>query len=135
VTLRFDDAIKFSAFCQTVVESNLGIIFAGFINKKGRIIELKARDSFSALDQKEFEMLCMQRALQIRMNKDTDDKLGNFICTVTKRKNLFEYITYMDEIILLVVMNSTSQIHEVIEVTDNLYRRFIDSFKLDTIMA
>ena len=82
-----------SCFCQSVLNLNQDIVFAGAINKNGRILESTLRDDRinKKLETKEFEMMLMQSCLRVSMMKDFDAKLGLSKYSLVERENILEF--------------------------------------------
>ena len=129
--LKFDDAIKFSNFCARMLELDQNIILVAIINKSGRILDLKTRNDIAlSLDEKDLEMLSMQRTLQTSMIKEADDKLGIFNFTLTKREKFYEYTTQFGEMMVLAIMNSVLPLSEVVSVIGKLGEKHFVDLKL-----
>ena len=70
-------------------ESNLlghGVEFAGFINKRGRVIDYVCKNEIN-LSKEQKEMFFMMTSLNLSMQRDYDDNLGTVQYTVTEREN------------------------------------------------
>ncbi len=129
--LKFNDTIKFTNFCAEILESDKNIMLVAIINERGRILDLKTRNGPAQfLDEKDLEMLFMQRTLQTRMIKESDDKLGIFNFTLTKREKFYEYTTQFGEMMMLAIINSVLSLSEVASMMGTLGERNFVDFKL-----
>jgi hypothetical protein len=133
--LKFDDALRYSDFCCRLIEFNSNIVLAAIINKRGRILEIQRKVAFSCLGDKELEMLFMQRTLQTTMIKESDDKLGTFAYTLTKREKFYEYTMQLDEGILLMIIDSVSSLTEIVSIIDEINQKFSADFKMIPVLA
>lgn len=129
--LKFDDALKFSKFCAGVLESDQNIILVAIINKRGRMLDLKTKNDLTPfLDEKDLEMLFMQRTLQTTMIKESDEKLGIFNFTLTKREKFYEYTTQFGEMMMLAIIKSVLPLSEVALLMGKLGEKYFVDFKL-----
>ena len=64
----------------------LGVEFAGFIDKQGRLIDYACKNEIN-LSKEQKEMFFMMNMLNISMQGDYDDDLGAVKYTVTEREN------------------------------------------------
>ncbi len=96
-----------SDFCQSVLSLDRDIVFAGAINKNGRVIESKLRDDgiIKKFNSKELEMLFMQCSLRESMIKDFDTKLGSSKYTLVERDSVSELVFPFHLGIILVLMS------------------------------
>jgi hypothetical protein len=108
---------------------------AAIINKKGRVTEVQRKEEFTCLDQKDLEMLFMQRALQTTMIKESDGKLGSFTYTLTKREKFFEYTMQIDEGMMMLILCSASSCSEIISVIEKIDQSFSADFKMVPVVA
>ena len=96
---------------------------------------MQRKEEFSCLDEKDLEMLFMQRTLQTTMITESDDKLGVFVCTITKREKFFEYTMKFGEEILLMIIDSVSSLSDIIHVIDELNQKLFVDFKPARVLA
>ncbi len=134
--LRFEDAVRFSDFCKKLIEFDSNVALVAIINNRGRILELQAKEHFSSqLDDKELEMLFMQRVLQTTMIKESDDKLGTFNYTLTKREKYYEYIAQFEDGMILVMIDSILSLTSIISIIDKINRKSFLNSKLMPAMS
>lgn|GEM_PF-6151516 len=133
--LKLDDALRYSDLCCRLVEFHANIVLAAIINKKGRVTEVQRKEEFTCLDQKDLEMLFMQRALQTTMIKESDGKLGSFTYTLTKREKFFEYTMQIDEGMMMLILCSASSCSEIISVIEKIDQSFSADFKMVPVVA
>ena len=95
-------------FCQNILSVDKGILFAGAINKNGRVFESKLRDDgiIKNLDSKELEMLFMQCSLRASMMKDFDTKLGKSTYEWVERGDVSEFVFPFHLGIILVITDT-----------------------------
>lgn len=134
--LKLEDAVRFSDFCKKLIEFDSNVALVAIINKKGRILELQVKEHFSSqLDDKELEMLFMQRVLQTTMIKESDDKLGTFNYTLTKRKKFYEYTAEFGDGMILVIIDSVLSLSDIIAIIDSINQKSFLEFKLIHVMS
>jgi hypothetical protein len=110
-------------------------MLVAIINKRGRILEIQRREKFSCLGDKELEMLFMQRTLQTTMIKESDDKLGVFAYTLTKRERFYEYTMQIDDWMLLMIIDSISSLDEMVSIIDEINQKFSAGFRMIPVLA
>jgi hypothetical protein len=129
--LKFNDTLKFSNFCAEILELDQNIMLVAIINERGRILDLKTKSCLLPfLDERDLEMLFMQRTLQTKMIKESDDKLGIFNFTLTKREKFYEFTTQFGEMMMLAIINSVLPLSEVASIMGKLGERNFVDFKL-----
>ncbi|MGQ0771376.1 MAG: hypothetical protein ACT4NT_01190 [Nitrososphaerota archaeon] len=129
--LRLGDVVRFSGFCKKLIEFDSNIALVAIINKKGRILELQAKECLSSqLDGKDLEMLFMQRTLQTTMIKESDAKFGIFNYTLTKREKYYEYTTQFEDGMMLVMIDSILSLTSIIPIIDKINQKSFLDFKL-----
>lgn len=64
----------------------LGVEFAGFVDKRGRVIDFACKNEIN-LSKEQKEMFFMMSALNISMQREYDDSFGVVKYTITEREN------------------------------------------------
>jgi hypothetical protein len=89
--------------CDTILAINKNIQSAVIINKNGRAVEKKIRDStVSQMPDHKNEMLLMQCALTISMGRDFDEDYGPVGYAVIDRESTSMFSFPVGELIILV---------------------------------
>ncbi len=76
--------------CGQVIEFDNSIRFAGFATKTGKLIAYKYRkEAIPLLTSDETQLSVLDTALEMRIRKDLEPKLGKAMCSIT----LYEKVT------------------------------------------
>lgn len=101
----------------------LGVEFAGFVNKRGRVIDFVCKNEFN-LSREQKEMFFMMNSLNISMQEEYDHDLGPVKYTVTERENSKIICIPVSEGIIIFMTSSvtdhTQIVKRVLESIDNL---------------
>ena len=96
--------LAISRLCDDIMASNGQIFYVSCINRYGKTIESKSRNDriVTKMSKQEIEMFCMQRTLQMSLNKEFDDLIGPLNFITIQRETLFELVfPYSDGLILV----------------------------------
>lgn len=77
---------KYTQLCESVMDLDRKIRFAGVINDKGRLVAGGMRPGVKSLElARDDEVLYMELALRVRMRHEFDEQLGNVRFALSSR--------------------------------------------------
>jgi hypothetical protein len=128
--LSLEQSLEISKLCEVIISLNPGIHVVSVVNKNGRILNTKLRNDSTTknLTSQETEMLCMQRVLQMSMNKELDAKLGSLNYTISYRNFMLELIFPLLNGIIFVGADSEIYIQKLIKKISEA----INNYKFDS---
>ena len=94
----------YTQICNSVLEVDPKIRFAGVINERGRLVAGGMRENVEPLEsEKDDEMIFMELALRVKMRKEFDKQLGpvNF-AMASRERALAMSVTINDDILYVV---------------------------------
>ena len=95
--------IEYSKLCDTVMDLNEDIRFAGVINDLGRLVAGGMRPGVEPLEtESDDEMLYMELALRVRMRQEFDVQMGAVDFAIVSRKRALTISFPVDTHILYV---------------------------------
>ncbi|WP_155991423.1 DUF6659 family protein [Candidatus Nitrosotenuis uzonensis] len=100
------------------------ILFAGLINKNGKIISGGFKPGINLIGEFEREMVFMEHVLMATMNKDFDGCLGRILYTVSKREKVIMINFSIGSFLFLVAVdpmeNVDKEVTKIQKSLDNL---------------
>ena len=94
----------------------LGVEFAGFVDKRGRVMNYACKNEIN-LSKEKTEMFFMMNALNISMQGDYDNDLGAVKYTITERENSKIVCIPIPNGIIVLVTNRTADHHLIVKRT------------------
>ena len=94
----------YTRICNSILELDETIRFAGVINERGRLVAGGMRENIEPLEnEKDDEMIFMELALRVKMRKEFDKQLGPVNFAMASRERALAISVNINEDILYVV--------------------------------
>jgi hypothetical protein len=103
--LTLERSTQFDRLCRLILSCNERIILVAIIDQKGRVIENSTRDDrvIKNLSVQKREMLFMESALQLSMNRDFDDEFGAVKYTYSAREKISFFTFLLNDYAIIVL--------------------------------
>lgn len=99
----------YTKICQSILDLEKKIRFAGVINQRGRLVAGGMKENVKPLEnQKDDEMIFMELALRIKMRKEFDKQLGPVNFAMASRQRALAMSFLLNDDILYVVAEPDS---------------------------
>jgi len=107
--LMSDKIHDYTKICNSILELNDKIRFAGVINERGRLVSGRMKENVEPLEnEKDDEMIFMELALRVKMRKEFDKQLGAVNFAMASRERVLAISVGINDDILYVVAEPDS---------------------------
>ena len=113
--LTFEKSIIYEAICTQLLQ-NKEIKFAGFVNKKGRLVAGQFGNQYTEFeDHDRLDVFLMETALEFSMKNEFNKRFGGIEYVFSKRNSVNVACIPIHENILVIITESHVEIQKILE--------------------